>query len=152
MPKQLLNNSKTTFRKSRKRVFWPRNVSNDSIWEPKFALSFVIRGHIPTFWAKSKARSRPLKIKNNTQTTFEQIQSNFQKVQKTTFLAPIMFGSWVAILANVSIFGCILDLKAEILPQKRSHQFLNHSPFMPHTLQPYKLEKNRPNMVQNAKR
>ena len=38
------------------------------------------------------------KAKNNAQTTSEQLQTNFQKVQKTTFLAPKMVKSRVPIL------------------------------------------------------
>ena len=34
--------------------------------------------------------SVPFRAENNAQTTSEQLQTNFQKVQKTTFLAPKM--------------------------------------------------------------
>jgi len=90
---------------------------------PILALNFDFRGHISTFQAENTPKSGPFKTKNNAQTTSEQLQTNFQKVQKTTFLAPKMVKSRVPILAKVSIFGCILDLKAQILAQKCSNQF-----------------------------
>ena len=88
--------------------------------------NFDFRGHISTFRAENTAKSGHFKAENNAQTTSEHLQNNFQKVQKTTFLAPKMVKSRVpilSILAKVSIFGCILDLKAQILPQKCSNQF-----------------------------
>ena len=44
------------------------------------------RGHLSTFRAKNEPKSGPCKAKNDAQTTSEQLQTNFQKVQKTTFL------------------------------------------------------------------
>merc|ERR1712212_549929 len=85
--------------------------------------NFDFGGHISTFRAENTPKSEAFKAKNNAQTTSEHLQNNFQKVQKTTFLAPKMVKSRVPILAKVSIFGCILDLKAQILPQKCSNQF-----------------------------
>merc|ERR1712115_685473 len=88
--------------------------------------NFLIRGHISTFRAENTAKIGHFKAENNAQTTSEHLQNNFQKVQKTTFLAPKMAKSRVptlAIQSKVSIFGCILDLKAQILPQKCSNRF-----------------------------
>ena len=82
-------------------------------------LNFDFRCHISTFPGQNTRESEPFEVKNNAETTSEQLQKSFQKVQKTTFLASKMFKSRVpilAILAKVSIFCCILDLKAEILP------------------------------------
>ena len=76
----------------------------------------------PRFQAEIKSHIEPVQTKNNAQTTSKQLQTNFQKVQKTTFLAPKMVKSRVPILTKVSIFGCILDLKPQILPQKCSNQ------------------------------
>ena len=84
---------------------------------------FDFRGHISTFRAENTPKSEAFKAKNNALTTSEQLQTNFQKVQKTTFLALKMAKSRVPILEKVSIFGCIFDLKAQILPQKCSNQF-----------------------------
>ena len=39
-----------------------------------------------TFQAENTSKSGPFKVKNNAQTTSELLQTNFQKVQKTTFL------------------------------------------------------------------
>ena len=85
--------------------------------------NYDFRGHISTFRPKNTLKSGGFKAKNNAQTTSEQLQTNFQKVQKTTFLAPNMVKSRVPILAKVSIFCCILDLKAQILPQKCPNRF-----------------------------
>ena len=87
---------------------------------------FDFSDHIPTFRAINTTEVWPFKTENNVQTTSEHPQNNFQKVQKTTFLAPKMVKSRVPILSNlakVSIFGCILDLKAQILPKKCSNRF-----------------------------
>ena len=48
------------------------------------------RIHISTFWAENTFKSSTFKAKNNAQTTSEQLQTNFQNVQKTTFLGPKM--------------------------------------------------------------
>ena len=48
--------------------------------------NFDFRGHLSTFRAENTPKSWPLKAKNNTQTTSEQPQINFQKVRKTGFL------------------------------------------------------------------
>ena len=52
--------------------------------------NFDVIGQILTFCAENKPESGTFKAKNNAQTTPEQLQTNFQKVQKTTFLAPKM--------------------------------------------------------------
>ena len=75
MPKPLLNNSKTTFKKSK--------------LDPKMALS---EGQFLT------AKSGYFKAKINAQTPSEHLQNNFQKVQKSTFLDPKMAKSRVPIL------------------------------------------------------
>ncbi|MEL6606589.1 MAG: hypothetical protein AAFP20_25715, partial [Cyanobacteria bacterium J06614_10] len=41
-----------------------------------------------TFRAKNTPKSGPYKTKNNAQTTSEQLQTNFQKFQKTVFCDP----------------------------------------------------------------
>ena len=60
--------------------------------------NYDFRGHISTFRPKNTLKSGGFKAKNNAQTTSEQLQTNFQKVQKTTFLAPKMVKSRVPIL------------------------------------------------------
>ena len=47
--------------------------------------NFDSRGHISTFRAKNKSESEAFKAKNDTQTTSEQLQTNFEKVQKMIF-------------------------------------------------------------------
>ena len=49
-------------------------------------LNFDFTGHISTFRPQNKPKSRPFKAKNNTQTTSEQLQKNFQKAQQSGFL------------------------------------------------------------------
>ena len=86
--------------------------------------NFDFQGHILTFGAKNTAKTEPFKAENNAKATSEQLQTNFQIVQKTTFLGPKIVKSWVpilAILAKVSIFWCIMDLKPQILTQKCSN-------------------------------
>ena len=52
--------------------------------------NFYVRVQISTFQAESTPKSTSFKAKNNAQTTSEHLQNNFQKVKKTTFLAPKM--------------------------------------------------------------
>ena len=51
---------------------------------------FDFRGHLSTFRAENTPKSWPFKAKNNAQTTSEELQTNFQNVQKTAFLGPKM--------------------------------------------------------------
>ena len=48
--------------------------------------NFDFRGHISTFKAENKTKSGYFKAKNNAQITSKQLQTNFTKPQKTTFL------------------------------------------------------------------
>ena len=48
------------------------------------------RGHISTFRAENTPKIGPFKTKNHAQTTSEQLQTNFEKVQKTT----LMISKW----------------------------------------------------------
>ena len=79
-----------------------------------------------------------LKAENNAQTTFEQLQTNFQKVKKTYFLAPKMVKSRVPILKKWpkfhpkisilvvirNIFGSILDASmGRLSPKTITKQF-----------------------------
>ena len=78
MPKQLLNNSKPTFKKSKKRLFWPPKWSKcpsqrAKIWRKKIIF------YISTFQAKNTTESLPLRAENNAETTSEQLQTNFRK-------------------------------------------------------------------------
>ena len=52
--------------------------------------SLDFRGHISTFQAKDTSESWAFNAKNDAQTTSKQLQTNFQKVQKTGFLAAKM--------------------------------------------------------------
>ena len=52
--------------------------------------NFDFRGQISTFRAKNSLKSTSFKAKNNALTTSEQLQTNFQNVQKLTFLGPKM--------------------------------------------------------------
>ena len=46
------------------------------------------RCHIWTFGAQNSRKSRPFEAKNKAQTLPKQLQNNFEKVQKSTFLTP----------------------------------------------------------------
>ena len=48
------------------------------------------QGHLSIFEAQNSLKSAPFKTKNNAQTLPKQLQNNFEKVQKTTFLTPKM--------------------------------------------------------------
>ena len=49
-------------------------------------LNFDIRGHISTFRAKNTPKSWSFQTENNSQTTSEQLQTNFQNPLRTGFL------------------------------------------------------------------
>ena len=58
------------------------------------------RCHLSTFGAENTLKNRPSESKNNALTIPEQLQNNFQKVQKTTFLTPKMVKTRVSTLAK----------------------------------------------------
>ena len=45
-------------------------------------------GYLTTFWAQNTPKSGPFKTENNAQTLPKQVQNNFEKVAKSTFLTP----------------------------------------------------------------
>ena len=91
MPKQLLNIPKITFKKSKKTGFLTLKMVKMTLPEGQILTQNLdFRGHISTFRAENTAKSGHFKAENNAQTTSEHLQNNFQKVQKTTFLAPKM--------------------------------------------------------------
>ena len=63
-------------------------------------INFDFRGRISTFGAKNAPKYEDFKAKDNAQTTSKHLQNNFQKVQKTTFLASKMVKSRVPMLAK----------------------------------------------------
>ena len=89
------NNAQTTsehlqnnFQKPQKTGFLAPKMVKMTPSEGQFLTkNFDFRGQISTFRAKNTTKSTSLKVKNNRQTTSEHLQTNFQKVQKTTFLA-----------------------------------------------------------------
>ena len=70
--------------------FDPEYGQNDPLRGLKFDQKFYFRGHLSTFRAENTPESWSFKAKNNAQTTPEQLQTNFQNVQKTTFFGPKM--------------------------------------------------------------
>ena len=46
------------------------------------------RGHLSTLRAENTPKSGPFKVENNALTLPKQLQNTFEKVQKTTILAP----------------------------------------------------------------
>ena len=65
----------------------PQIHQNEQIFNRK-SRNFL--AHFSTFRAKNAIKSRPFKFKNNAQTIPKQLQNNFEKGQKTTFLTPKM--------------------------------------------------------------
>ena len=51
---------------------------------------FDFRGHLWTFRGENTLKSGPFKTENKAQTLPKQVQNNFEKVQKSTFLTPKM--------------------------------------------------------------
>ena len=104
MPKYFLNDSRKTLKKSQKPFFWSRKCSKMTHQMTEFGKiltkNFDFGGHISTFRAKNTPKSGPSKSKNNALTNPEQLQNNFPKVQKTTFLTPKMVKTWVSTLAK----------------------------------------------------
>ena len=119
MPKHFLNNSKTTLKKSRKRLFrppkWPKMTPQTAKMSLFLTEYFDFRGHLSTFRAEKTPKSRPFKVENNAQTLPKQLQNNFEKVEKTTFSTPKMAKSRMSTWQKVSIFGSIFDLRALFL-------------------------------------
>ena len=48
------------------------------------------QGHLSTFRAENTPKSGPFKVENNALTLPNQLQNNFEKVEKTTFSTPKM--------------------------------------------------------------
>ena len=65
---------------------------------------YDLRGHISNFQAENKTKIGPFKAENNALKSSEQLQTNFEKVKKTTFLKPKFMKSRVPFLATVPIF------------------------------------------------
>ena len=78
-------------------------------------------GYLTTFRSINEPKSGPCKYKNKAQTLPKQVQNNFEKVQKTTFLTPKMVKNdpsklpkWAKFWPKISIIGVIyrpLELK-----------------------------------------
>ena len=51
---------------------------------------FHLKSHLTTFWAENEPKSRPFKVKTNTQTLPKQGQNNFEKVLGIDFFEPQM--------------------------------------------------------------
>ena len=138
MLKHSLNKSKTTLKEVQKRYFLTlKMVKHDPSKLPKWPNFWiwisVFRGHVSTFRAEKIHKSRPYKAKNNAQTFLKQLQINFQKTQKTTFLTTKIVKNdsskllkWANIWSKISIFGVIyqplklkIHLKVGILRSKK---------------------------------
>ena len=53
--------------------------------DQNLTVNFDFRGHIATFGAENTPLIEPFKAENNAKTTFEKLQTNFQKVKKNVF-------------------------------------------------------------------
>ena len=110
-----LNNSKTTLKKSRKRLF---HFQNGQKWPLKTAKmtrfsmgNFDCGGHLSTFPDENTPKSWSLKVENNARILRTQLLKNFEKVQKSTFLNPKMAKTQVSKWPKVPIFGSFFDLR-----------------------------------------
>ena len=65
--------------------------------------NFDFWGHLPTFRAENIPKSRPFKVKNNSQKLPKQLQKLFEKVQKTTFSIPKIAKTRVSTWQNISL-------------------------------------------------
>ena len=72
-------------------------------------------GYLSTFGVENKTKSRHFMVKNNAQTLRKQLQKNFEKVLKTSFLIPKIPNTRVSTWQKVSILDSIFDLRALFL-------------------------------------
>ena len=93
--------------------------------------NFDFRGHISTFQAESTPKSTSFKAKNIAQTTSEHLQNNFQKVKKTTFLAPKMVKMTPSegqfLTKNFDFRGQISTFRAKNTPKSTSFKAKNNA-------------------------
>ena len=94
-------------------------------------LNFDFRGHISAFRAENTPKKGPFKSKNNASTTSELLQNTFQKVQKTTFLAPKMVKMALSegqfLTQNFDFRGHISTFRAKNTFKIRSFKAKNNS-------------------------
>ena len=117
--KQCLNNSWTSLKqlwKSTENDFFdPKMGKNYHIKSQNLTKNLDFRTHIWTFGAENTTKSGPFKAKNNAQILPEQLQNNFEKVEKTTFLTPKMVKTRVSTLAKkVDFWVHFRDLSSNI--------------------------------------
>ena len=94
-------------------------------------LNFDFRGYISSFRAKITCKTGGFKVKNTAQTIPEQVQTNFLKVKKTTFLAPKMVKMTLSegqILTQNFDFQCqISTFRAENTPKSEAFKAKNNA-------------------------
>ena len=88
-PKHILNNSQTTLKKSRKRLFrtpnWPKITPHNGQNEQMFDRKLLFPGSFTDFLSWKTHKSWPFKAKRVAWTLPKQLPNNFEKVQNTTF-------------------------------------------------------------------
>ena len=84
-------------------------VKNYNIRGQILTKNFDFRGHLFTFRTENSPKIGSFKSKNNALRNPEQLQNNFQKVQKMTFLVPKMVKTRVSNLAKKVNFGLNFD-------------------------------------------
>ena len=132
MPKKFLSNSKTTFIKTRERIFWLQNWQKLSSQGIKYWRRIKILGVI----------SQPLKLKIHAKVTvlrlstmLQNILNNFKIAQKTTFLSPKIVknypskrANWVKFwLENFNFQDHVSTFRAENTPKNRSFNAKNNA-------------------------
>ena len=87
---RILKNSQTTLKKSRIRLFrppkWPKMTPQNRQNKLTFEWIFQFSGSFINLSSWKYPQSRPFKVENNSQTLPKQLQKNFEKVEKRTFL------------------------------------------------------------------
>ena len=94
---------------------WSKMTPQSVKMSKYLTVKYNFRGHLSTFGVENKTKSGPFMVKNNAQTLRKQLQNNFEKVQKTSFLIPKIPKTRVSTWQKVSILGSIFDLRALFL-------------------------------------
>ena len=87
MPEQLLNILKIIFEKLKNGFLVSKMGKINFLEDYNIPKNLSFGGHIWDFQVKNTRKSWHLKAVNDVQSTSEQLQNNFHKVHKTTFLA-----------------------------------------------------------------
>ena len=89
------------------------------------------RGHLSTFRAQNTLKIRPFEAKNKAQTIPKQVQNNFEKVQKSTFLSPkwskMTLSEGQILTKNLDFRGHLSTFRAENTPKSGPSKSKNNA-------------------------